>query len=84
VKPDIGSESPFLPTPPAFNAPVRGGGSRRNIAMTFGMKNNYSGVASRWLNNFEYMFIRFDRTHERADRQTGGQTPRDGIGHAYA
>jgi len=24
VKPDIGSESRFLPTPPAFDAPVRG------------------------------------------------------------
>jgi len=24
VKPDIGSESPFLPTPPAFDAPVTG------------------------------------------------------------
>ena len=28
-------------------------------------------------------FIRFDRVHER-DRQTDGQTPCDGIGHAYA
>jgi len=43
VKPDIGSESRFLPTPPAFDAPVRGGGgggsggdSRRNIAIPFG------------------------------------------------
>ena len=35
VKPDIGSGSRFLPTPPAFNAPVRGG-FRRNIAMPFG------------------------------------------------
>ena len=25
VKPDIGSESRFLPTPPAFDAPIRGG-----------------------------------------------------------
>jgi len=32
VKPDIGSESRFLPTPPAFDA------SRRNIAMPFGME----------------------------------------------
>ena len=38
VKPDIGSESRFLPTPPAFDAPVRGEGSRRNIAMPFGME----------------------------------------------
>ena len=34
----IGSESRFLPTPPAFDAPVMGGGSRRNIAILFGME----------------------------------------------
>jgi len=37
-KPDIGSESRLLPTPPrspAFDAQL--GGSRRNIAMPFGM-----------------------------------------------
>jgi len=33
--------------------------------------------------NFEDTFIRFDRIHER-DRRTDGQTPRDGIGRAYA
>ena len=33
-KPDIGSESRFLPIPPAFDSPV-GGGSRRNFAMAF-------------------------------------------------
>ena len=39
MKLDIGSESRFLPTPPAFNAPVReGGGSRRDIALPFGME----------------------------------------------
>ena len=32
------SESRFWATPPAFDAPVRGGGSRRNIAILFGMK----------------------------------------------
>jgi len=37
VKPDIGSESSFLPTPPAFDAPIKGG-SRWNIAMPFGME----------------------------------------------
>jgi len=36
MKPDIGSESRFLPTPPAFDAPGRGGGSRRNIDIPFG------------------------------------------------
>jgi len=37
VKPDIGSESRFLLTPPALDASVSGG-SRRNIAMPFGME----------------------------------------------
>jgi len=36
MKPDIGSESRFLPTPPAFDAPL--GGFGRNIAMPFGME----------------------------------------------
>jgi len=36
AKPDIRPESRFLPTPPAFDAPVRGGGSRRNITTPFG------------------------------------------------
>jgi len=34
MKPDIGSESRFLPIPPAFNAPL--GDPCQNIAMTFG------------------------------------------------
>jgi len=37
AKPDTRPESRFLPTPPAFDAPVRGG-SRRNVAISFGMK----------------------------------------------
>jgi len=35
---EIGSESRFMPTPPLFDAPVRGGGSHRNIAMPFGVE----------------------------------------------
>ena len=31
---------------------------------------------------FEDMFIRFDRIHERTERQTDGRTPHDGIGRA--
>ena len=37
--------------------------------------------------NFDDMFIRFDRIHERdrhTHRQTHTQTPHDGIGRAYA
>jgi len=37
LKPDIDSESKFLPTPPAFDAP-RKGGFRQNIATPFGME----------------------------------------------
>jgi len=36
VKPDIGSELRFLHIPPAFDAPVRGEGFCRNIAIPFG------------------------------------------------
>ena len=37
MKPDIESESRFLPTPRAFDAPAKGGGGfRQNIAITFG------------------------------------------------
>jgi len=81
VKPDIGSESLFLPTRPAFDTPIRGvlvgvGGLllcrlvRKNyITMTFGVEKvdwcGYPVVKK----NFENMFIRFDRIHER-DGQT--------------
>jgi len=37
MEPDIVPNSRFLPTTHAFYAPVRGGGSCRNIAMAFGM-----------------------------------------------
>jgi len=73
VKPDIGSELRFLPTPPAFDAPVRGGGSRWNIVMLFGVEK----TRITWLPNGEkilkIMFIRFDRMYER-DRHTDGRT----------
>ena len=70
TKPYIGPESRFLPTTPAFDAPVRGGGSRRNIVMPFG---KLEWLGYRWWKSFEDMFIRFDRIHER-DRHTDGQT----------
>ena len=68
AKPDIRPESRFLPTPPAFDAPVRGGGSRRNIASPFGTeKLKWCGYPM--VKKFEGIFIRFDMIHER-DRQT--------------
>ena len=75
MKPDIGSEPRFLPTPPAFDASVRGGGSRRNIAMSFGTeKLEWCGYPT--VKNFEDMFIRFDTIHER-DGRTDTHTHRD-------
>jgi len=60
---------------PSFDAPVRGGeGSRRNIAMPFGTE-KLEWCGYRWWKNFDAMFIRFDRIHER-DRHTDRQTDR--------
>ena len=39
-----------------------------------------------WCEKIEDVFVRFDRIHKgdrRTDGQTGGRTPRDGIGRAY-
>jgi len=78
----IGLELRFLPTPPAFDDPLRGGGSRRKIAIPFSIeKLEWCGCPTE--KKFEYIFIRFDRIHER-DRQTDRQTPHDGIGCACA
>jgi len=67
--------------PPAFNASV-GGGPCRNIVITFGMEElEWCGYQK--VKIFEDMFTQLDRIHER-DGQTDGQTPRDGIGRAYA
>jgi len=70
VKPDIGSESRFMPTPPAFDAPVSGG-SRRNIAVWYGKTRMV------WLpngeKNVEDIFICFVRMYER-DGQTDRRT----------
>jgi len=64
----------FFHTPLAFDAPVRGGGSRWNSATPFGTKKlewlGYHMVKK----NFEDIFIRFGATHERTDGQTDRQT----------
>ena len=52
-------------------SPLGGGGSRRHIAMTFGVEK--SGVVTPWWNMFEDIFIRFDTIHER-DRHTHRRT----------
>jgi len=83
MEPDIGSESRFLPTPPAFDVTVRGEGSRRNITMPFSVeklewcgyptvKKNWRCVYSFWQNSRTW------RTH--TVRQTDRQSPHDSIG----
>jgi len=63
MKPDIGSEFRYLPTPRAFDAPVRKG-FRKNIAIMFGTeKLEWYGYMK--VKKVEHMFIRFDRMYER-------------------
>ena len=60
----------FVPTPPAFDAPVKGN-PRRNIAMTFGAETlEWFGYIPNDEKKLRYDTItRFGRIHER-DRQT--------------
>ena len=62
-----------MPIPPAFDALIRRGGGRRNIAMPFGIE-KLEWFSYLTMKNFEDMFIR-DRIHER-DRRTDGRTDR--------
>ena len=73
AKPDICPESRFLPTLPAFDAPVRGSPSE------YCHEEQLEWFGYPMVKKCEDTFIRFDRVHER-DRQT----PRNGIGRAYA
>jgi len=68
MKPDTGRELSFLPAPPAFDAPVRGGPCL-NTAITFGIENpEWFGY---WMvKKSEDMFTDYDKIHER-DEWTG-------------
>ena len=73
----IGSESRFLPTPPAFDAPL--GDSRWNIAISFGMeKLKWCGCPT--VKTFRrYLYSSW---HKSRTWQTHIQTLHDGIGRA--
>jgi len=82
MKPAIGLESQFLPTPPAFDALV--------MEVPVGIlpwclvQKNQNGMATDG-EKIEDMIIHFDRIHERDGRtDTHKQTRYDGIGRAYA
>ena len=85
VKPDIGSGSRFLPTPPAFDTPVRGV-PVGILLCCLAREKKPEGVATRRWKKFENMFIRFYMIHER-DRDTRAHTDRhtthDSTGRAY-
>ena len=76
VKPDIGSESQFLPTPPAFDALVRG--VTVGILLCRLAQKNSNGVATRRSKNFDVYVHSFwqnlrtwqTHTHTQTDRHT--------------
>jgi len=74
----IGRESRFLLTPPAFDAPIW----RLPVGILPSrlVRKNSNDVATGWLKNVLKIpsFVSRER-----DRQTDGQTLRDGIGCAY-
>ena len=75
MNPDIGSESRFLPTPPALDAPVRGVPVGILSCRLVWEKLEWLGYPM--VKDFEDMFIRLDRMYGR-DRRTDTQTQHDG------
>jgi len=72
MKRDIGRKQRFFHTPPPFDALARGGGSRRNVAIAFGLeKLEWCGYSA--VKKFEDTITHFEIKHER-DRHTDGQT----------
>ena len=86
AKPDIRPESRFLPTPPAFDAPIWGGGVQSEYRHPVW----HGKTRMAWLPDGEKiskisLFVLTQLTNV-TDTQTlsDRQTPHDGIGRAYA
>jgi len=60
----IGSESRFLPTPRAFDAPLGGGGFPLEYCYAVWHGKKLEWRVYRWWKNFDDMFIRFDMIHD--------------------
>ena len=78
MKPDIGSESQFLPTSPAFDAPVRGWGAASDYCHAVW----YAKTRMVWLPDGKIklkmgLFVMTESTNK-TDGQTDTQTPHDG------
>jgi len=81
MEPDIGSEFRFLPTPHAFDAPVKGFPSAYCHEVWYEKTRMVCPPDGE--NILTILLLFFDRIHER-DRQTDKRTLHDGIGRAYA
>jgi len=80
MKPDIGSKSRFLPTPRAFDVPVRGGGVPAQYCYNVCYNVWYGKIRMLWLSEGEKnlkicLFVLTECMYER-ERHTGRQTDR--------
>jgi len=83
VKPDIGSESQFLPTPPAFEVPVRGNAVGILLWRLAWKKLDWRGYPMVKIFWYVYSFWHDPRTWQKHGRTDGHrQTPHDDIGRA--